>query len=153
VLSDAPPRSDQHPDPSAIQEADLLQVDGQLVKAAVNQLDQNSPELRAGGQVDLSTEPDQGAVLVVLDGESKLHHRHLVQAMMGCPDSWSSWGLGSRGDDSGTAMETPPCPCGPARRSPGILLPAWCPVCPLLVPPAEDTSREGELGFGLVRMG
>jgi hypothetical protein len=66
---DAPPGIDQHPDPGAIQEADLLQVDDQLVEALVDQVDQDGLELRAGGQVDLPSDLDGRTVAVVLDLE------------------------------------------------------------------------------------
>jgi hypothetical protein len=134
VRLDAPPRIDQHPDPGAIQEADLRQVDDQLVAAAVDQLDHNGLELRAGGQVDLAADLDRGTVAVALDAEVELHHRYRFLVTKRCPGSPWWWDLGSGRDGSGTATETPPCPCGPARRGPGTLLPAPCPVCALLVP-------------------
>jgi hypothetical protein len=86
VLLDAPPRIDQHPDPGAIQEADLLQVDDQLVEAAVNQFGQSGLELRAGGQVDLPTDLDYGTVAVATEREVELHHRHRFPLLRRCPD-------------------------------------------------------------------
>jgi hypothetical protein len=87
VHLDAPPGIDQDPDPGAIQEADPLQVDDQLVAAAVNQVDHNGLELRAGGQVNLPADVDRGKVAVVLDGESKLHHRHRLLVLKRCVGS------------------------------------------------------------------
>src|SRR4029453_18285704 len=142
VLLDAPLRIDQHPDPGAIQEADPLQVEDQLGAAAVNQVDHNGLEERAGGQVNLPADVDRGTVAVVPDGESKLHHRDRLPVMKRCVGSPSWWDLGSGGDNSGTATETPPCPCGPARRSPGILLAAWGLLCVLLVPPSAAVSAD-----------
>src|SRR4029453_1693307 len=101
----------------------------------------------AGGQVNLPADVDRGTVAVVPDGESKLHHRHRLPVLERCACSLSWWDLGSGGDDSGTATETPPCPCGPARRSPGILLAAQCPACALLVPPSAAVSADRVAGW------
>ena len=122
MLVDAAPCLDQHSDPGAIQEADLLQVEDQLVEAAVNQLGQNGLDLRAGGQVDLPDALDQGMVDVALDREVELHHRHRFLVMKRCANSPTWWAHGSGGDGSGTATGRSTRTRRDLRRGTGTLL-------------------------------